>query len=45
MELSKTMMTKGLDCARIRSSVGLYTNREWRRLWSLSLFALQWARA
>jgi len=44
MELSKTMMmTKGLFCARIRSSVGLYTNREWRRLWSP--FALQWARA
>jgi len=44
MELSKTMMmTNGLYCARIRSSVGLYTNREVCRLWSP--FALQWARA
>jgi len=34
MELSKTMMTTtiGLYCARIRSSVGPYTNRKWHRL-------------
>jgi len=34
MELSKTMMTTtiGLYYARMRSPVGPYTNREWRRL-------------
>jgi len=42
VKVTKTMMmTTGLHNARICSSVGLYTNCEWRLLWSL--FALQWA--